>query len=204
MIEGGMRARKVAEILDRSESTVSRFLKRYQKTGNIENKHRSGRPKLITERGARKLSKIVKTDRRQSLQDTTHEFNASNVQPCSTRTIQRNVHSLGYNRRFVCKTIVVRKVNRKRRMDRCRLKLHWTINNQWKHITLSDKMMIVLEHDGKLKVWRKASEKCRPECWGYMREWQGSTLKLMVWGCVTYFGRGTFAFINGNMNSKNI
>jgi transposase len=59
-----MRARKIAEILDRSESIVPRFLKRYQETGNIENKHRSGRPKLITERGAQKLSKIVKTDRR--------------------------------------------------------------------------------------------------------------------------------------------
>ena len=61
-----MRARKAAEILDRSESTVSRFLKRYQETGNVENKHRSGRLKLITERGAWKFSKIVKTDRKQS------------------------------------------------------------------------------------------------------------------------------------------
>jgi hypothetical protein len=40
----------------------------------INNIHRSGRPKLITERGARKLSKIVKPDRRQSLRDITHEF----------------------------------------------------------------------------------------------------------------------------------
>jgi predicted transcriptional regulator len=63
MIEGGMWAGKVAEIVDRSESTVSRFLKRYQETGNIENKHKLRRPKMITERGARKLSKIVKTDR---------------------------------------------------------------------------------------------------------------------------------------------
>jgi transposase len=89
MIESGMRAGKVAEILDRSEYTASIFLKRYQETENIENKHRSGRPKLITERGAWKLSKIVKTDRKQSLRDITHEFNASNVQPFSTRTIQR-------------------------------------------------------------------------------------------------------------------
>jgi transposase len=44
-----MLARKVAEILDRSESIVSRILKRSKKTGNIENKHRSGRPKLITQ-----------------------------------------------------------------------------------------------------------------------------------------------------------
>jgi len=35
-----------------------------------------------------------------------------------------------------------------------------------------------------------------------MRECQGSTLKLMVWGCVAYFGMGTLAFINGNMNSE--
>jgi transposase len=70
---------------------------------------------------------------------------------------------------------------------------------------LSDEMMIVLKPDGKLKVWRKAAEKWRPECLGYMRECQGSTLELMVWGCVTYFGMGTLAFINGNVNSeKNI
>jgi len=144
MIEGGMRARKFAEILDRSESSVSRFLKRYQETY----KHISGRSKLITERGERKLSKIVKTDRRQSLRDITHEFNASNVQPCSTRTIQRNLHSLGYNRRSVCKKMVVRKVNRKKSMDWCRSRLHWTINNQWKHIMFSDEMMIVLKPDG--------------------------------------------------------
>ena len=50
MIESGMRAGKIAEILDRSESTVSIFLKRYQETESIENKHRSGRTKLITER----------------------------------------------------------------------------------------------------------------------------------------------------------
>jgi hypothetical protein len=66
----------------------------------------------------------------------------------------------------------------------------------------SDELMIVLKPDGKLKVWRKAAEKWRPECLGYMRECQGSTLKLMVWGCVTYFGMGTLAFINGNMNSE--
>lgn len=61
-------------------------------------------------------------------------------------------------------------------------------------------MMIVLKPDRKLKVWRKATEKWRLGCLGYMCECRGNTLKLMVWGCVTYFGMGTVAFINGNMN----
>ena len=115
---------QVAEILDRSESIVSRFLKRSQKTGNIENIHRSGRPKLITERGARKLSKIVKADRRQSLRDITHGFNASNFQPCSTRTIQRNLPSLGYNWRSVCKTLLSVKSTEKGQNDKQRSTKH--------------------------------------------------------------------------------
>ena len=115
---------QVAEILDRSESTVSRFLKRSQKKGNIENIHRSGRPKLITERGARKLSKIVKPDRRQSLRDITHEFNASNVQSCSTRTIQRFLPSLGYNRDPCVKQLLSVKSTEKGQNDKQRSRKH--------------------------------------------------------------------------------
>lgn len=70
----------------------------------------------------------------------------------------------------------------KKMMDWCRSRLHWTINNQWKHIMFNDEMIIVLKSDGELKVWRKATKKQRPECLGYMRECHGSTLKLMVWG----------------------
>lgn len=201
LIESGMRARTVASTLNRSESTISKFLKRFREAGTIKNKDRSGRPKLFTDRDKRKLSKIVKADRRQPLRDITMKFNDSNLQPCSSRTIQRNLHSMGFKRRAVVKRMVVRKVNQKKRIDWCRARLHWTINNQWKHIIFSDEMMIVLKPDGQLKVWRKVWEKMRPECLGYLPECVGKTLKLMVWGCMTYTGMGTLAFIDGNMNS---
>jgi uncharacterized protein YuzB (UPF0349 family) len=29
-----------------------------------------------------------------------------------------------------------------------------------------------------------------------------SNIKIMVWGCLTYYGVGTLAFIDGNMNSQ--
>ena len=32
----------------------------------------------------------------------------------------------------------------------------------------TDEMMIVIKPDGKTKVWRKASEKWKPECLGYV------------------------------------
>ena len=43
-------------------------------------------------------------------------------------------------------------------------------------------MMIVIKPDGKLKVWRKASEKWRPECLGYIANVSSSNIKIMVWG----------------------
>jgi hypothetical protein len=53
--------------------------------------------------------------------------------------------------------------------------------------------MIVIKPDGKLKVWRKASEKWRPECLGYIANVSSSNIKIMVWGCLTYYGVGTLA-----------
>lgn len=201
LIESGMKARKVAELMKRSESTISRFLKRFRSTGSIKNQARSGRPKSMTARGRRILLRIVKTHRRQPLRDITSEFNDSNLEACSSRTIQRNLHDLGYNRRSVCKRMIVRRANRKKRMDWCRSRLHWTINWQWKHIIFSDEMMMILKPDGQVKVWRRVGEKMQPECLGYIPHCRGQTLKIMVWGCMTYHGMGTLAFIDGHMNS---
>jgi hypothetical protein len=58
----------------------------------------------------------------------------------------------------------IQNVNKKKHILWCRGKLHWTVNNQWRKVVYADEMMIVIKPDGKLKVWRKASEKWRPEC----------------------------------------
>ena len=63
-------------------------------------------------------------------------------------------------------------------------------------------MMIVIRPEGKTKILRKASEKWRPECLGYVAHGPKSTLKIMVWGCITYQGIGNLAFIDGNINSE--
>ena len=63
-------------------------------------------------------------------------------------------------------------------------------------------MMINLKPDGQLTVWRKASEKWRPECLGYVACNVKTNLKVMVWGCICYSGTGMLAFIYGNMNTQ--
>lgn len=66
----------------------------------------------------------------------------------------------------------------------------------------TDGMMVVIKPDGKFKVWRKSLEKWRPECLGHFAPTSSATIKIMVWGCITYYVVGSLAFINGNMNSQ--
>lgn len=202
MVNDGYRASEICKVLGRSKSTISMFLKRYNDRGTSENLNRSGRPKKVSNRGLRKLSRIVKSDRRRPLRDISAAFNSTGVEACSVRTVQRNLHFLGYKRRSVRKRVAISDVNKKKRIYWCRTKLTWKVGTEWKNVIFSDEMMIHLKPDGQLKVWRKASEKWRPECLGYVSASQGKNLKMMVWGCMCYTGLGMLAFIDGNMTSK--
>ena len=64
MVEEGHRLMDIAKVLGRSKSTISMVLKRFRSRGSTENMHRSGRPKIVGDRGLRKLSRLVKLDRR--------------------------------------------------------------------------------------------------------------------------------------------
>jgi len=202
LIESGWRVRDIAKSLNLCESTVSRIIKRWRDRGNVENKSRPGRPKFIKKRSERALSRIVKVNRRSTLKEITSELNTVTPVKMSTRTVQRRLHFLGYKRRSVRKVIGTREVNKKKRLAWCRGKIHWTVENNWKNIMFTDEMMIHIKPDGKTKVWRKASEKWRPECLGYVANGPTSPLKLMVWGCITYHGVGKPVFVDGNMNSE--
>lgn len=202
LIESGLKAVKVAELLKVNSSTICRFLKRFRERGDVENKHRSGRPRSITARGQTALSRIVKKDRRESLSDITKEYNKSVPKTVSKRTIQRELHRQQYWRRTVAKKLGVREVNRKKRLQYCRGKLTWKVDQHWKNVIFSDEMTIVIKPDGKVKVWRKTSEKWRGYCLGYLGQGPTRSLKLMVWGTITYHGSGILAFVDGNMNSQ--
>jgi polyribonucleotide nucleotidyltransferase len=49
----GYAHRKISEIIGRDHSTITKFLKRYNERNSVENKPKTGRKKLVTERGDR-------------------------------------------------------------------------------------------------------------------------------------------------------
>jgi transposase len=46
----GYAHREIAEIIERNHSTITKFLKRYNERNSVEDKPKTGRKKLVTER----------------------------------------------------------------------------------------------------------------------------------------------------------
>lgn len=196
----------IGKVLQLGRSTVSKFLKRYRENGSLETLRKNSGcgkpPKILPGRSERALSRIVVADRRKTLRDITAEFNTATGANCSCRTVQRKLHSLGFKRRTVRKRVIVKEVNRKLRKNWCRARLHWTVDDKWKSVLFSDEMIIDLKNTGKVTVWRKAAERWKPECIGVVHDPPASRLKIMVWGCISFYGVGDLAFVDGTMNSR--
>ena len=73
--QNGHRLCEISKLLQLSYMTVSNIVKRFSQSGSVENKARSGRPKVLTDRDYRKIGRLVKVNRRDSLSDITTKFN---------------------------------------------------------------------------------------------------------------------------------
>ena len=62
----GYAHKKIAEIIGRDHSTITKFLKRYDERNSVENKPKTGRKKLVMERGDRVILRSVKVNKRET------------------------------------------------------------------------------------------------------------------------------------------
>lgn len=198
LMQSGLSRRKISEMLKIPKSTVIDICKRFSDTGSLENKPRSGRPPKIKPRDYRKLERIVKTNRRCSLSDITAKFNEERPEPVSRRTIQHNLHKNNYRRSVAKKKLVIKEINRKKRLAWCRGKRQWSVEN-WKRVIFSDESKIMIGHDERVRIWRKRDEGWRPD----LVEKRNSQAKyeVMIWGCICWEGVGTMTPVEGNINA---
>jgi transposase len=103
----GMKQTEVVRALGIPHLTICRFLKRYRESGSLENKRRSGRPKQITDRGVRVLTRVLRGDRMASLVDITNNFNNNSQIGVYKRTIQRCLHRCDFRKPGIRKNMGV-------------------------------------------------------------------------------------------------
>ena len=200
LLQQGNSIRKVAELLGIPHTTIASVKTRIEQRGSVENAKRSGRPRKLTDRHYRRLERLVKTNRRHSLVDITNRFNESVDQPVAKRTVQFHLHKHGFSRRVSRKKVVVKEVNRKKRLSWCKKKRRLTVENYWKRVIFSDESKIMVGHDSRVYVWRKKDEGLQSDL--ETPRQHKPCYEVMIWGCVTWEGVGTITAVNGNINAE--
>ena len=88
----------------------------------------------------------------------TSRFNEVRDRRVSKRNVQQHLDNHGLNRRVSRKRVVVREVNRKKRLSWCLEKRRWLVNGNWDKVIFSDERQIVIGNNNRVYIWRKRGE----------------------------------------------
>ena len=116
---------ELARIFGIPRRTIGSVIKKFQQFGSVENRSGRGRKRLFTDRNTNQLSRVVKQNRRRLLQDITTIINEGKDHSFCTKMVQRKLKDLGYKRRVAKKQVVVREVNKKKRVAWAKERKDW-------------------------------------------------------------------------------
>ena len=116
MFKAGKKPSMIATELGINNSTMYKFLKRFKRTGSIENKKRKGRPPKWTTRDNNRLSILVKKNRKATVRTLWRLFNENKVNTVCLDTIRVELKGLGMIRRSLKKSEFICRRNRIKRI----------------------------------------------------------------------------------------
>lgn len=197
--KGGHSERNIQEILQHPKSTIHDIITNYKNKNQTTAAPQPGRPPKLTERDIRHLTKIVKKDRQQSLDEITEEFNNLSITSACRNTIRSILHSEGYFGRAGKRKPLVSEINRKKRLEWCRERRNWD-SDEWDSIIWSDESRYLLfQNDAHHWVWRKPHEKYDISC--LIPTVKGSQ-GVMVWGCFVKNRLGPLIQVSGKITGS--
>ena len=95
--------------------------------------------------------------------------------------------------------VVIREVNRKKRLSWCLEKRRLLVNGNWDKVIFSDESQIVIGNNNRIYIWRKRGEGYRLDLVPSMAN---RKFQVMIWGCICWNDVGTLAKVTGNINSE--
>ena len=104
--KNGYKLSEISKLLSVPYMTISNIVKKYRNTGSFENKKRSSRPKLESERDYRKLERLVKANGRDTLSNITSKFNENREIQVSRSIVQSHLSQHGFQKRVIKKKVV--------------------------------------------------------------------------------------------------
>ncbi|CAN0459691.1 unnamed protein product, partial [Ectocarpus fasciculatus] len=133
--------KSIAKQIGVHESTVYRFLKKYDQDGTVTPAPRQGKQSKISDREVRNIILIIKRSRKISLEKLREEAGMNHV---SLATLSRAIKfRTPYRSRLCPRKPFISIKNMRKRVQWCREHMDWT-NDDWRRVVWSDESPFTL------------------------------------------------------------
>ncbi|GBN25451.1 Transposable element Tcb1 transposase [Araneus ventricosus] len=157
-----------------------------------------GRPRVIKEKGRRRLPRLVKQNRRQTVVQLTAQYNAGSSASVSEHAVQRTLLDMGLCSRRPTRVPLLTKRHRQLRLQWVREHRDWTMD-EWKRVAWSDESRFLIHHvDGLVRI---RQEQLLPSCTaGHTQAGGGG---IMLWGTFSWTALGPVVMVEQTMKAAN-
>ena len=162
MLQANMSVIRVANHFRVSRQSINNLKNKYQATGTVVDKPRSGRPRVTTAAEDRHIRTTHLRNRFQTAAETSRQFRQA--RPVCKKTILRRLRAAGIVARLPAKRILLRRRHTIARLQWAQQHRRWAVR-QWDNVVFSDECRFQMEtNDGRRKVFRRANERYAPNC----------------------------------------
>ena len=198
--ERGLSYRTISFQLGIPRTTVADIWTRYKETGDVEDRPRTGRPTILTDRGERNIIRILNQAKNGTAAAVGRDLRAREGYSISDQTVRRVLRKNGLIAHIKRKKPLLRKSHCRKRLAWAKAHKDWTVED-WAKVVWSDESKFNLfGSDGQKYCWRKPGEALKEQHVQPTVKHGGGS--LMIWGCMTWKGIGNITKIEGTMDSK--
>jgi hypothetical protein len=185
MVQAGMTHQAVADHFNVSRITISRILIRLRQTGRRNDRSRSGRPPVMSQRQDRHLRLIHLRNRMITAEDTARRTTGLENVLISDQTVRRRLRESGPRARRLVVGTILKQRNRTARLAWARARRRWRFHT-WQHVLFSDESRFSLRlSDWRYRVYRMRGEHFTDKCERVRPFWRrkcyGLGLNLSWW-----------------------
>lgn len=191
--ECGFSYRVISAKLKISLSAVCKTLKRVEELGTFESRPRSGRPTVSSIQDDRMIRRLSQASPKSSSQMIRSRLPAS-LRNISTRTVRRRLLDSGLKSYKPARKPRLSAKNIKDRLKFCKKYQNWSAA-QWETVMFSDESTFTQFYSYYQHVRRPSKKRYDIK---YVVPTVKQAAKVMVWGCISAFGRGALWFLPKN------
>ena len=196
----GYSLQEIASKLKCNRSTVNRTLAKQRACGTVDDRKRSGRPRISTPRDDCALQRICLHNRRFTSSHLKREWEQSSGVTSSARTVRRRLDDVGLFGRVARKKPLLTDRHRQLRLQWAKERKNWGIDQWYKVIRSDESKFNLFGSDGRVYIRRRVGEDYLPVCVQSTVKFGGGS--VMVWCCITIDGVGPLTTVDGRMKAK--